>query len=512
MSQPPSDKKAFPYYPVLMGVFPVIAVFALNLAMVPVSDIWRPLFIAGVGALVLTAVLSLLYRSVVKGSILAAVIIVAFCSHGPVSRFVLGTALACIDVVVIGLACLALIKTRRDLDTTTRALNFGASVLVILPLAQIVIHRPPGHKAVFLDVKLPVQATAATVRERPDIFFIIVDGYGRSDQLQRVMGYSNESFVSELRNRGFFVEDQSHSTYDQTQLSLTSTLNLSELQDFPRVFPADSDERDPLKVGIDKSFISSYLKRLGYTYVGVTSGFNEVDFRSADLYYDRPLALSMIEDALVQLTPITLVKAPTESLFIDRRESLLGALRNVANLGKPAASPRFVVAHILAPHPPFVFDADGNPVRQHIAFGFWDGSHYMSVGGTQKLYRDGYVGQIQYLNKLLLPVIDALIAKARVRPIIIIEGDHGSKLRLEQDIAKKSDLKEVFGNLMAFYVPPSVQQYLTPKTTSVNTFRAVLDGLFGEKLPMLPDRSFFSPFSMPYRFEDVTSQVADGPK
>jgi hypothetical protein len=38
----------------------------------------------------------------------------------------------------------------------------------------------------------------------------------------------------------------------------------------------------------------------------------------------------------------------------------------------------------------------------------------------------------------------------------------------------------------------------------------VLDGLFAADLPMLPDRSYFSQYSTPYRFIDVTGKVARG--
>ncbi|HVT13496.1 MAG TPA: sulfatase-like hydrolase/transferase [Fimbriimonadaceae bacterium] len=508
--EPAGLRKPKPYYPIFIAAFPVVAVYSLNLAMVPLGDIWRPLAISVGGVVSLCLVLSLLMRSVAKGAALGALVFVLFATFGSIMRYTGPIVLEIADALVIGFALYRLIRHKGNLAHWTRVANFGATVLIVLPLAQIVVRKPHRGADAYLHVSLPVHATASTVASRPDIFFIIVDGYGREDQLQRVMSYSNQPFVQQLRSRGFYVADQSHSNYVQTQLSLTATLNLSFLQDYPKTFPRDSDDRSVLLDGMDRSFIAAYLKRLGYAYISVTSGFNEVKFDSADVTYSGALSLTMIEDALVQLTPVTVVDQPITSLYDDRRKSLRGAFANLKYLATPAGGPRFVVAHILAPHPPFVFKPDGEDFRQALPFGFWDGSHYMSVGGTPDMYRTGYVNQVQYLNSQLLQIVDALVAKAGgKKPVIIIEGDHGSKLGLDQEIVEKTDLHEAFSNFMAFFVPDSVKALLYPKITSFNTFRALLDGLFGEKLPMLPDRSFYSPFSMPYRFTEVTDRVAD---
>jgi hypothetical protein len=357
-------------------------------------------------------------------------------------------------------------------------------------------------------VTLPVNSTPIAP-EKPDIFFIIVDGYGRTDQLERVMGYSNQGFIEDLGKRGFYTAENARSNYCQTQLSLAATLNLSLLQDYPELFPRASDDRDPLKRAMDKSFASAYLKKLGYATIAVTSGFDEVSFNSADIAYSQPLAMTMLDSALVQLTPVTISDTPGKSQFDARREVLSGAMDTLRYLATPTARPRFIVAHILAPHPPFVFDAGGNPVQQKTPFGFWDGSHYMGLSGTRPLYREGYTGQVQWLNKQLESMVDEILRKESGRdPVIIIEGDHGSKLGMDQEEIEKTDLKECFGNLMAFHVPDRVRAKLYPEITSANTFRVVFDGLFGERLPLLPDRSFYSPFSKPYRFTDVTNRLA----
>jgi len=44
--------------------------------------------------------------------------------------------------------------------------------------------------------------------------------------------------------------------------------------------------------------------------------------------------------------------------------------------------------------------------------------------------------------------------------------------------------------------------------TPVDTFRVILDQFFDAELPLLPDQSFFSTWSAPYRFVDVTDRAS----
>jgi hypothetical protein len=93
--------------------------------------------------------------------------------------------------------------------------------------------------------------------------------------------------------------------------------------------------------------------------------------------------------------------------------------------------------------------------------------------------------------------------------VILIQGDHGPKGHLDQDSSAGSDLNEVFGILSAYRVPPEVRTLLYPGITPVNSFRAILDGLFGEHLPFLPDKSYFSPWTKPLSLEDVTGRLGE---
>jgi len=173
----------------------------------------------------------------------------------------------------------------------------------------------------------------------------------------------------------------------------------------------------------------------------------------------------------------------------------------------PSERPRFIFVHILAPHPPFVLAADDKFHRPAGPFGYWDGSDYMTYCGKPADYAKGYANQAADIDRLMLAALDQILAKETTKPIIVIQGDHGSKMRLDQNDLSKTDVTECFKNLEAFYVPDPIRADLYPGITPVNEFRLILNDLFGEKLPMLPDRSWYSPFATPLEFTDVTARV-----
>jgi hypothetical protein len=107
----------------------------------------------------------------------------------------------------------------------------------------------------------------------------------------------------------------------------------------------------------------------------------------------------------------------------------------------------------------------------------------------------------------VLAAVDAILAKPGTPPVILIQGDHGSRLGMKMNSYAGTDLEESTSNLMAFHVPPSVRKELYPSITPVNSFRILLTAMFGADLKKLPDFTWYSPYDRPYEFTDVTNIV-----
>jgi len=172
--------------------------------------------------------------------------------------------------------------------------------------------------------------------------------------------------------------------------------------------------------------------------------------------------------------------------------------------------PRFIYAHILLPHPPFVFDSKGNfNVSGNLdEFSYKDGSYnghtHLYEGGWNDYYKQGYADQVRAANYFLTDFIDTGLAQSSARPkIIIIQGDHGSRLKKNFDSLEKSDPAEIFGIINAVYYSDGNYTGFQPDINPVNTVRMTVNRYFGTNLPMLENHSWFSPWRRPYKFTEV---------
>lgn len=501
---PLSDEKALtrrlviPIHPVLFAAFPVLSVFQTNQGTLPIHDLWRPLLVAIAAALAIWAVIALLVRDLNKSAIATSVLIPWVYAYSYVVNLGEYRTL-CIAGYLVGIVFTVAIAVR--MIRSQIALN-AMSVLVTL----FASYRIFAGLSILGTISAATGKPANPALTYPDIFYIILDGYGREDSLKRVMGYDNSPFTKALTKRGFYVATKSHSNYCQTEISLASSLNLDLIQNLVPDARPDTLDRQVFDHLIDDNRLMRELRAQGFETCAVTTGFPSFTFQSAQSKFTTATNYTQLESTLLQMTPFAASRSAVDSMFLERRKLLAGGIRNLKDLAGRSAKPRFIVAHILAPHPPFVYRTDGGLRPHRGPFGYWDGSDYMAFS-TREDYREGYVGQLQWLNRQVLDMIDTLNSARGTKPIILLQGDHGSKLHLDQNSLKKTDVKECFSNLMAYSVPSTIKAKLYPTITPVNNFRIILKQLFGYNLDNRQDRSWYSPFGQPFSFSDVTQTI-----
>ena len=191
-----------------------------------------------------------------------------------------GIVLAPEVLLLFGLVCF-LSKNKRDFRAATTFFNLFSVVLVAMPVYQIVSVKAPTatrRARAAEPFAVPPQPSGAVL---PDIYYIVLDGYARSDVMKSLFNFDNSSFLDHLEKAGFYVAHQSTANYCQTPLSLSASLNAVYLDDLVKGLGHDQTELSDL---IGKSNVVETLRPLGYKFVTFATGFDPTEFPEADVY------------------------------------------------------------------------------------------------------------------------------------------------------------------------------------------------------------------------------------
>jgi len=506
-------------HPILLALFPVLALLAANRHQFRLEVLWAPaLGTAGAalaGWLILTAVL----KNARKAGLIVSLFAVLFFSYAHLVGVLPQVTVAAHGIkvgtphMVAGAAIAALavgaylaVRTRNDLFNLTRILNFTAAILVVIPSLRIASYQM-RNAARADDRPTPVSRgrpapSRGQPHRPPDIYYIILDGYAGADVLRTIFNYDNTPFLQYLADKGFFVAGRSRSNYSQTVLSLASCLNMQYLDGLMRGVNPESSDNTQYAQFIAKSEFVRLLKERGYRFAAFSSGYYLTDVKSADLYFASG-SLDEFERGVIGATPL----AATGSSWKEQREIVEFALDHLADT-TDCVGPLFVFAHIVAPHPPFVFGPDGEEITPMGEFTMADGSHLVGLTDISwDEYRRGYLAQLQYVNKRMRGVIDSILSRSRTDPVIIIQGDHGPGSLLDQESAERTCLTERFSILNAYRLPGAAGGYLYDAITPVNTFRVLLNRYFSADYELLPDECYFTTWSKPFKYIRVTDAL-----
>lgn len=340
----------------------------------------------------------------------------------------------------------------------------------------------------------------------PDIYYIIIDGYVRSDVLKEFYGFDNSDFTTYLLDNNFIIPENNHSNYSTTTLSIGSTLNMQYIQ---TIMP----DVEGLPIGwpmipiIKDNLVKAMLEEVGYKSVAVAVDWELTDIDNADIYLKPlPIQINDFEKFLFQSSPLKIFSSVIEKFMLLKSYPSHGktvnfafkALSEIPNI----AGPKFVFTHITSPHPPFVFDMDGQPVLPSYNFSMNDGNEFP---GSREQYKNGYVNQLQYINRQLKNAIDSILEKSDNPPIIIVLSDHGSKMLTNFSLSENSCIRERNSNFAAFYLPGLDDDAMPSDITPVNVFRVIFDQYFGTEFGMLDNEYYFS--NNAFQFEDVESRI-----
>ena len=509
--------KYYNFHPFLFASAPILALYAYNYDLVRPYYLIAPLAISLAAAALFSGLFKLLTGHSEKAALLTSLFLFLFFIYGHLLNYiptfvskdfvirnylVLGIGLVIVYAFVGGW----LLVRHRELVNVTKYVFATAAVLTLIPVGQIgwaaVTEKDIARHQPASDTILTNAADA-----KPDVYYLIFDGYGRQDVLNDVYHYDNEPFISFLEKQGFYVAKSGRTNYPQTMLSLASSLNMDYLDALPETLGPESDDRKPLVEMVENNKVKQNFENLGYQYVERTpeiAGLDQLDQNAISL--GRRLTLNEFDRVLLCTTPVGLFF--NVAFGIEKyREDLLTSLAQLPSIADDPR-PTFAFIHIMVAHPPFVFDQFGQADLVPGKFTGTDGSHYFKEHPDRADYRRRYVNQMTFLNTRIEQMITKLLAKSESPPVIILQGDHGPGSGLNWEDPEKTNVRERLSIFNAYYLPEAGRPALYESITPVNSFRIVFNTLFNSGLPLLEDKSYFATWSHPYEFIDMTDRLA----
>ncbi|HEX2993254.1 MAG TPA: sulfatase-like hydrolase/transferase [Anaerolineales bacterium] len=507
------------FAPLLLAIQPILHLFLINDTEVYFSEVIRSMAVSLLLGAVVLVLIYLLIHDWLKASVIASLFIFLSFLFGDVSDWItatfgLGPARADLLTLALMTACLTLWiwlvqKKISNIASVNLYFNLLGALFLLYYGIPVGSHLFKSGVSVREEQPQPV-VTVESSQLRPDIYYIILDGYGREDILQALYDFDNSDFVEALKVRGFYVADEATSNYVQTLLSLSSSLNMDYLQSL-QANGTTLESRDALAALVERSKVRSILAQNGYQSVSFRNAYNAT-IPSAEIYYDDTgfaYPVTAFESIVIDRTLARVLlhvpffnKVLIEMPYDIHRSQILSTFERLREIPEMDGD-YFVYAHIIAPHPPFVFDANGQAQPHREPFRLADGNNYIK-SHSRESYIAGYRDQIQYVNELVLDTVDAILAESETPPIIILQGDHGPGSHLHQGMLKKTLPAERFSILNAYYFPDQEYASLYPSISPVNSFRVVLGQFFGNPEATLPDRHYYSTWGEPFDFVEVT--------
>ena len=307
--------------------------------------------------------------------------------------------LFCVPVFIFLLSYL-IISNKKSFLVVTEYLNITSLVLIVsvtLTLTYNFSELKPkrlSYKPALYDLNCV---------NCPDIYFFILDSYASNKSLRDYFHFSNERFTRNLEKLGFDVVDDGFSSYTKTIYSLGSTLNLDKVENLNQYY-----EEDVLRI-IKSNSVMKSLEKFGYQIYN----YSLFDVLDRPKYYS--ISTEMKPHFVNQIFQNTILKYFFDN--VDSYSNLYSVHTKIFNelrqeSSRPSNQSRFFYVHVLAPHSPFVIDADGKEV---------------SILSLKRDQNQAYINQVAGLNGMVHESIQSVLSN-NPNSIVIVQGDHGSRL------------------------------------------------------------------------------------
>jgi hypothetical protein len=315
----------------------------------------------------------------------------------------------------------------------------------------------------------------------PNIYVVMLDGYPRQDTLATSFNFDNSSFYDGLEAFGFAIATRSHANYNMTLLTLASLMNMAHVGDVVADDPDVQREASSLIRKINGGAAIAAIHRAGYQFVSISSGITQTSIFAADEYLEAGQVTSFEVNVLrAGQVPSLLPDLQRSWLYSQQRDRIRGELDLLVDVARRRDGvPRVVFIHLMSPHSPLVFAADGGPAPEMECIpqtcNLWDEDR--GPGSEARL-----LGQLQYLNGLVLDAVASVIEGADRPPVAVVFSDHGARHDLD-------DRDEMLRNVF-FSLTPEHPGLFPEDASPVNLFPRLLNAYAGAGIPLATEEAY----------------------
>jgi hypothetical protein len=467
-------------HPILFAVFPVIFLYAHNMGEASASQILKPVLLLSTGALMLWLLLSLLLRNTLKAGLATTIFVILFSSYGRIYDLLVdwdsslsGHAYLFPATLLVWGYCTYFISILKiDLRRATKVVNIVAVVLVMVNVASIAVHDVGKHRLPSGGSLVTQGVAAAEVDpdSMPDIYYIILDEYAHPDTMLDYYDYDCSGFIDGLVDRGFYVASGSRVRYSESFRSISSSLNMD--------YVSDAESMESCYERIADSAVANYLRSTGYMYLYFGSWYDAGRYKvNADVSYNfyESSGSDMVTDFSRTLWNTTMARPFYDHLTASvseeyYRSGLIGTIESLKTV-PDVEGPKFVFAHIMCPHEPFVFGPNG----EHIDRTYWNNTRDVQF----------YLGQYMFISNQIAGVVATILERSSSDPIIIVQSDHGTRPGVSGCVGMTGE--EWPKVLNAYHLPGEGSDDLCDSISPVNSFRVIFNQYFGMDYELLED-------------------------
>ncbi|KKR23110.1 MAG: hypothetical protein UT54_C0057G0007 [Candidatus Daviesbacteria bacterium GW2011_GWB1_39_5] len=492
-------------HPLLFAAFPILAFYTKNIHKVRFDRIILPLEFSIGFTLGLWLFLNGLIKDRYKTSLLVTYFLLLFYSYGQVYKvldgFLVKNGEKDISLFVLWSAFLLIgsfliIKFGRKLRGLEVFPLVTGGILVLVSLIQIAGYNLNNNKVLFayndttktnkqlnnLNQNFPV------ITDRPDIYYIILDGYASNEVLKNIYGYDNINFVNFLESKDFNIAYNAHSNYALTHLSLASSLNMKYVSYLTDQIAAINMIKD--------NEVLKILKSKDYQAVHFNSGWVGTQENN---FADLNVSCGVSNQFIATFLKTTMLRTFNGMYLSDKaRDRVLCTFSQLASIRENVDGPMFVFAHIVSPHPPYLFGPNGEQVKLT--------AENKVTGLDTWQDRKDYLNQLLFINKMVMDLVRKLTFGRENSPIIIIQADHGSASTPGMEEYNPDLIQERMRPFIAYKLPDK-EKFTYDNLTPVNIFRLIFNNYFNARYELLEDKYYFSNYSRPFEFIDVTESV-----